>query len=284
MKRIAITGSTGFVASYLIPFLKEKGYEIIPVVRGDFEDLNKLKEKLEKADIVVNLAGAPIVKRWSKRYKKELYSSRVDLTKKIVETLNDLNKFPECSISASAVGVYPDFKECTENCTDLREDFLGKLCNDWEGEAFKLKGKSRVVVLRIGVVIGKNGGIIKKVSIPFKLGLGGKLGSGKQGFSWIHIEDLINVILFAIENKKVEGVVNAVSPEPVNNIEFTKTLSRVLKKLAIFPVPAFALRLLFGEGAGILLEGQRVIPEKLINYGFEFKFPDLELALKQVFS
>ena len=283
MKNIAISGSTGFVASYLIPFLKEKGYGIIPLKREDFKDLSILKDKLKSADIVVNLAGAPIVKRWSEKYKKELYSSRVDLTKKIVKGIEELNKKLDCFVSASAVGVYPDFKQCAEDCNDLRDDFLGKLCVDWENAAFSLKN-TRVIALRIGVVIGKNGGIIKKVSLPFKLGLGGRIASGKQGFSWIHIEDLCSIILFAIENDKIEGVLNAVSPNPVDNNEFTKTLSRVLKRPAIFPVPSFALKLLFGEGALILIEGQRAVPKKLKNFNFEFKYPQLEEALKQVFS
>ena len=283
MKNIAISGSTGFVASYLIPFLKEKGYEVIPLKREDFKDLSILKEKLKNADIVVNLAGAPIVKRWNENYKKELYSSRVDLTKKIVKAIEELNKKLDCFVSASAVGVYPDFKTCTEDCDDLRDDFLGKLCVDWENAAFSLKN-TRVIALRIGVVIGEHGGIIKKVSLPFKLGLGGRIASGKQGFSWIHIEDLCSIILFAIENEKIEGVVNAVSPNPVDNNEFTKTLSRVLKRPAIFPVPSFALKLLFREGAVVLIEGQRAVPKKLKNFNFEFNYPHLEEALKQVFS
>ncbi len=283
MKNIAISGSTGFVASFLIPFLKEKGYGVIPLRREDFKNLTALKDKLKSADIVVNLAGAPIVKRWSEKYKKELYSSRVGLTKKIVKALEELNKRLDCFVSASAVGVYPDFKPCGEDCSDLKNDFLGKLCIDWENAAFSLKN-TRVIALRIGVVIGKNGGIIKRVSLPFKLGLGGRIAGGKQGFSWIHIEDVCSIILFAIENEKVEGVVNAVSPNPVDNNEFTKTLVRVLKRPAIFPVPSFALKLLFGEGALILIEGQRAVPKKLKNFNFEFKYPQLEEALKQVFS
>ncbi len=283
MKNIAVSGSTGFIASYLIPFLKEKDYGIIPLRREDFKDLTALKEKLKNTDIVVNLAGAPIVKRWNENYKKELYSSRVDLTRKIVNAVKELNKKLDCFVSASAVGIYPDFKQCGEDCSDLRDDFLGKLCVDWENAAFSLKN-TRVIALRIGVVIGKNGGIIKRVSLPFKLGLGGRIASGKQGFSWVHIEDLCRIILFAIENEKVEGVINAVSPNPVDNNEFTKTLAGVLKRPAIFPVPSFMLKLLFGEGASILIEGQRAVPKKLKGFNFKFKYPQLEEALKQVFS
>ncbi len=282
-KTVAISGSTGFIASYLIPFLKERGYDIVPLKRPDFESDDLLKDKLKNADIIVNLAGAPIIKRWSERYKRELYSSRVGLTEKIVNTLNLLKKEPDCFISASAVGVYPDFKLCNEDCSELRDDFLGTLCKEWERVAFLLNDITRVVVLRIGVVIGKGGGIIKKVSLPFKLGLGGRIGSGKQGFSWIHIEDLCRIILFAMENRDVKGVINAVSPAPVDNIEFTRTLAGVLKRPAIFPVPVFVLRLLFGEGASILLEGQKAVPDKLKQYGFDFKYIELEQALKRVF-
>lgn len=283
MKKIAISGFTGFIASRLSPFLKEKGYHVIPLLRSDFENKALLKEKLLSSDIVINLAGEPIIKRWSESYKKKLYISRVDLTRDITEILRNEGKHPECFISASAVGIYPDFRLCHEDCEDLREDFLGKLCRDWENAALSIKDISRVVVFRIGVVIGKNGGIIKKVSPLFKLGLGGKIASGKQGFSWIHIDDLCKAIFFAIENKGMEGIFNAVSPNPVDNLEFTKALGRVLKRPVIFPVPSFALKILFGEGASVLVEGQKAIPKRLIEAGFKFSYPELDTALKQVF-
>ncbi len=281
---IAISGASGFIASHLIPFLKKKGYGIVPLFREDFEKEGVLSQKLKNCNGIINLAGEPIVKRWSEKYKKRLYQSRVDLTKQIANTLKKEKIKPKFFISASAVGIYKDEKICDETCRFFREDFLGTLCKEWEKAAFELRDYTRTVVFRIGVVIGKNGGIIKKVSLPFKLGLGGRLGSGKQGFSWIHIEDLCWAILFAIENETIDGVLNAVSPNPVDNLEFTKTLAKVLKRPAIFPVPSIALKLMFGEGATVLLEGQKVVPKKLSNAGFTFNYPELSSALKQVFS
>ena len=282
MKKIAVSGSTGFIASYLIPILEKEGYSIVPLIREDFKNTAILSEKLKDCTAVINLAGAPIVKRWSEKYKKELYSSRVTLTETLANTINSLPEKPELFISASAVGIYKDGKFCNESCRDLREDFLGKLCKDWENAA--LKCQTRTVVVRIGVVLGKNGGIIKKISLPFKLGLGGRLGNGKQGFSWIHIDDLTNIMLFALQNKNLSGIVNGVSPNPVTNAEFTSAVSKVLKRPAIFPAPSFLLKAVFKEGAKLLLEGQKAVPEKLEKEGFKFKYPEIEQALKQVFS
>ena len=281
--KIAVSGATGFIASYLVPFLEKKGFEIIPLLRSDFEDEKLLTEKLKKCNGVINLVGEPIVKRWSESYKKRLYSSRVETTLKIVGVFNKLNCFPEFLISASAVGIYRDGVVCGENCDNFRDDFLGKLCVDWENAAFKLKDRTRVCVLRIGVVLGKNGGIIKKISPIFKLGLGGRLGSGKQGFSWVHIGDLCNMVDFLIENKNLSGIFNAVSPNPLTNEEFTETMAKVLKRPAIFPVPAFALKLLFKEGAILLLEGQKAVPERFLSAGFDFSYPEIHSALRQVF-
>jgi len=281
--KIAVSGATGFIASYLIPFLEKKGFETIPLLRSDFEDEKLLTEKLKKCNGVINLAGEPIVKRWSESYKKRLYSSRVETTLKIVGVFNKLNYFPEFLISASAVGIYGDGVVCGENCDNFRNDFLGKLCVNWENAAFKLKDRTRVCVLRIGVVLGKNGGIIKKISPIFKLGLGGRLGSGKQGFSWVHIGDLCNMVDFLIENKNLSGIFNAVSPNPLTNKEFTEAMAKVLKRPAIFPVPAFALKLLFKEGAILLLEGQKAVPERFLSAGFDFSYPEIHSALRQVF-
>ncbi len=283
MKKMAFSGATGFIASHLIPLLEKRGYQIVPLLRGDFEDKNSLIGKLKDCMGVINLAGEPIVKRWSESYKKKLYSSRVDTTLKIVRVFNELNFYPDFFISASAVGIYRNGAVCGEDCGNFRDDFLGKLCVDWENAAFELKDKTRVCVLRIGVVLGKNGGIVKRITPVFKLGLGGKIASGKQGFSWIHIDDLCKAIFFAIENKGMEGIFNAVSPNPVDNLEFTKALGRVLKRPVVFPVPSFALKILFGEGASVLVEGQKAIPKRLIEAGFKFSYPELDTALKQVF-
>ncbi len=283
MKKMAFSGATGFIASHLIPLLEKRGYQIVPILRGDFEDKNSLIGKLKDCMGVINLAGEPIVKRWSESYKKKLYSSRVDTTLKIVRVFNELNFYPDFFISASAVGIYRNGAVCGEDCGNFRDDFLGKLCVDWENAAFELKDKTRVCVLRIGVVLGKNGGIIKRISPVFKLGLGGRLGSGNQGFSWIHIEDLCNMVNFLIENKNLSGIFNAVSPNPITNREFTKAMAEVLKRPAFSPVPAFVLKLLFKEGAVLLLEGQKVVPERFLSAGFEFLYPEIRSALKQVF-
>ncbi len=271
MKAIAITGSNGFIGEYLKSYFSEKKYKIITITREDLKDENILKDKISKADIVVNLAGAPILKRWSKRYKNILYKSRIQTTRAVVNAINSTEK-EQLLISTSAIGIYKDIEMCDEDNHNYADTFLAHICEDWEKEA--RKSQKRVAIFRLGLVFGKDGAL-KKMILPFKLGVGGKIADGKQAISYIHIEDLARAYIHVIDNR-LSGVFNLVTPNPTTNINFTKTLAKKLNRPAIFPVPAKVLKLLFGEGARVLIKGEKVYPKNLLDSGFEFKFKKIE--------
>ncbi len=282
--KFAITGATGFIGSNLISFLHRNRYDTVPIERKDFESLERLKEKLEQSDIVIHLAGAPIIARWTRRYMRELKDSRVQPTQKLVEMMKKARSRPSVLVSASAVGLYPDFHRQTESSYTVKHDFLASLCESWEAAVREAESVGiRTSIVRLGVVLGKNGGMIAKIRIPFHLGLGGRIAGGEQGVSWIHIEDICRLLLF-IATKGGNGVYNAVSPNPVNNMQFTRVLSRTLHRPAFLPVPPFLLKLLFGKGARVLTSGQIVIPERAIQEGFSFHYPTLKSALADIFG
>ena len=279
MKTIEITGASGFVGTSLTKYFSDLGYKIIPISRDILNNNKKLEETLNQTDIVINLAGANIINRWSDSYKKLLYSSRIDTTSKIVNAINSIENKPKLLISTSAVGIYDNKSTYDENGS-FSNDFLSTLCQNWEKEAQKAKSEStKVAIFRFGIVLGKNGGAFQKMITPFKLGLGGIIGSGKQHFSYIHIEDLIEVYKFVIENS-LDGVFNCTAPTPTTNYEFTKTLGRVLNRPTIFPIPEFVLKLIFSEGAKVLTDGQDVTPEKLLSLGFKFEYKNIEETLQ----
>ncbi len=282
--KFAITGSTGFVGSNLISFLEQNGHVGVSVMRNDFTHVDQLAEKLAGADAVVHLAGVPIIARWTRHYMAELEESRVGTTRKLVAALRLVTPRPGILISASAVGLYPDFHQQTESSFTVKHDFLATLCEEWEAAARDAAELNvRTTILRLGAVLGRGGGMIKKVRIPFLLGLGGRIADGKQGFSWIHMEDLCRLILF-VATKGGSGVYNAVSLNPVENDRFTKVLARILHRPAIFPVPEFALKLLFGKGARVFTSGQIVMPERALQEGFTFRYPTLKDALSEIFT
>jgi uncharacterized protein len=277
--KVLISGSTGFVGKSLAAALTGKGFEVVSAGRADFaEGVDALAVKVSQVDVVVNLAGAPIVARWSASYKKEILDSRIKTTKMLADAIVLATKKPGLFISTSAVGIYPDGEVFTEANARYGHDFLAKVCTDWEAEAMKAASHTRVAIFRLGVVLSAKGGALPKLLLPFKLGLGGPIAGGKQGFSWIHMDDLINAYLFVIE-KQLGGVFNLSAPEISDNAGFTRALGSALKRPAILPVPAFALRLVYGEGASALTNGQKVISERLQKEGFVFRFPDLETAL-----
>ena len=268
-KTIAIAGASGFVGQAL-----QKSLANVIVLNRD-DSVEILVEKLKDVDVVINLAGAPIVKRWNEAYKKVLYSSRIESTQKIVSAIDksDVSYF----ISTSAIGIYPNDKTCDESCTTYADDFLAKLCEDWENEA--LKCTKPTAVLRLGVVLGKEGGALAKMLLPFKLGLGGNIGDGKMMTSWIAVDDLMRIYLFLIEQKE-EGVFNAVSPNPVDNANFTKALGKVLHRPTFMPLPTQVLNFIYGEASCILTDFKEVYPKYLIDKGFKFKYPVLESAFE----
>jgi uncharacterized protein (TIGR01777 family) len=279
--RIAMSGSTGFIGAFLQQIFAEQGWQTVPLLRKDFSgEGNAVRDKLSQTDAVINLAGAPIAARWTDAYKTELYNSRVPVTDMIVRHMSSLAHKPKVFISACGVGVYPAGGPWTENDTVRADDFLGRLAQRWEQSALKAQAFGvRAVVFRFGVVLGRGGGALAKMLPIFKLGLGGVIGSGGQAFSWIHAADLAQAHCRALQDGSFHGSYNLTAPYPTTNRGLTAALARALRRPAILPVPAFVLKLLFGEGATVLLDGQSVVPKRLLDSGFDFKFERIENAL-----
>ncbi|MGE0052181.1 MAG: TIGR01777 family oxidoreductase [Arcobacter sp.] len=281
MKTIAITGASGFVGSSLTKFFSNLGYKITPLSREILNNKSNLEEVLNSSDIVINLAGANIINRWSESYKRLLYSSRIDTTSKIVNAINHIQNKPKLLISTSAVGIY-DNKTIYDENGNFANDFLSNLCQDWEKKALEAKNEiTKVSIFRFGIVLGRDGGALQKMLTPFKLGLGGTIGNGNQAFSFIHISDLLNAYKFVIENSH-EDIFNLTAPKPTTNKGLTLALGKTLKRPTILPVPEFVLKLIFSEGARVLTDGQSVIPKKLLDLGFEFKFRTIEETIENL--
>lgn len=275
--RVAIAGASGFVGSFLCEYFSRQGHEIVKIGIKDFD--GTLAAKLDGAELVINLAGAPIVGRWSAEYKKTLVSSRLATTNKLVETICAMGEKPKAFFCASAVGYY-DEGDNDEYNYKKADDFLGELCERWEVAARAVESCGvRCVNMRFGIVIGKGGGALAQMLPIFKAGLGGKIGSGKQGFSWIHLLDIARAIEF-IYQKELSGAFNFTAPHPTTNAGLTKALGSALGRPTIFPVPEFALRLIYSEGAKVLTSGQKVYPKKLLDAGFVFEFENIESAVK----
>jgi hypothetical protein len=297
--RILISGSTGLVGTAAVQALRPAGHTIHRLVRpgsrrpGDTKDVNWDPVDggfdaavAEGTDAVVHLAGASIAEgRWNEARKKMLRSSRVEATRHLVGELTKLRKPPKVFLCASAVGYYGDRGDewLTEQSAPAY-DFLGLLAQDWEAEAAKAaEFGARVVRMRFGVILAKQGGALKKMLLPFKLGAGGPMGSGRQWTSWVSLPDAVAFICHALENERLRGPVNVVSPIPVRNGEFARTLGRVLRRPAMAPFPAFMARLAFGEMAeALLLASQRVLPDVLQRAGYKFQHAELETALRAV--
>jgi uncharacterized protein (TIGR01777 family) len=294
---LLVTGASGFVGSRLGSVAAETGHRVIALSRTPETAAAPYAERVEAwrpdtelvpssvlNDIgaVVHLAGETIGTRWNPDKKQRIRDSRVNSTNQLVESLSKVETKPEVLVCASAIGFYGDSgdEEFTED-SPPGNDFLAEVCQDWELEAQKAEALGiRVVRIRLGHVFGKDGGLLGKMLPPFYMGLGGRLGSGSQWMSWIHIDDVAGIILYAIENQNVNGALNATAPIPVTNIEFTKTLGRVIRRPTLFPVPTFALKLRYGEFTDFMLMSQRVVPEKTLSMGYEFRYADLESALR----
>jgi len=295
---LLITGSTGLVGTALVPALENDGHHVLRAVRRPTQDSQEIswdpatgqieRDKLVDIDAVVHLAGANIAgRRWSDSYKQLMLDSRTCGTRLISETIASLDRKPSVLVCASAIGYYGACDETElDEAAPCGNGFLPELCMQWERACQPARDAGiRVVNLRIGVVLSPNGGALKKMLLPFKLGAGGILGNGRQYFSWIALDDVIHATKFLLQNEAASGPVNLVSPSPVTNHEFTKTLGRVLSRPTIFPMPAFAARLAFGEMAdALLLTGARVIPKTLTEQGYNFHHPSLEPALRHLLA
>ncbi|NQY64298.1 MAG: TIGR01777 family protein [Alteromonadaceae bacterium] len=291
--KILITGGSGLIGRH---FIKKFGdqYQFTLLTRSPekcsevFSSNIKFIKALPKEnsfDVIINLAGEPIAdKRWTKNQKQLICQSRWHITQQLVDMVEHSSMKPLCFISGSAVGYYGDTGEqtVTEESDVTQPDFAHSICREWENIALNLKEQTRVVLLRTGVVLAKDGGALKKMYLPFYLGLGGKIGSGEQWMPWIHIEDMINAIEFSISNNMVKGAINCTSPTLMTNLAFTRALGGQLKRPTFFTVPAFLIKVLMGQVAELLLTSQKVSPEKLLSLGFHFIQPEIKSALENI--
>jgi len=269
--KIALTGASGFVGKAL-----QRQFPHYVVIERKDDEVTILR-KLEGVDVAINLAGAPIIKRWSEAYKKVLLSSRIETTKKLVSALNksDVPHF----ISTSAIGIYPDDIACDESTTEIADDFLGILASQWEAEAFKCEKET--TILRFSIILGKDGGALAQMLTPFNAGVGGIIGDGKMMTSWITLNDLMRLYHFVIE-EKLTGVINAAAPNPIRNHSFTKALGKALNRPTFLPLPTFVLKLIFGEASTVLTGSKEVYPKRLHEAGFVFDHPTIESALAHI--
>ncbi len=295
MLTVAITGASGLVGTELSARLNSVGHAVVPMTRKATGGADHAiiwdpvrgvvnPQQLESVDAVVHLAGENIAAgRWSAARKDRIRTSRVDGTRALVRSLAGLGHRPRTLVCASAIGFYGDRSdEILTESSVAGSGFLADLCSAWESEAMAAaEFNMRVVCLRIGVVLSPKGGALAKMLLPFKLGFGGVIGSGKQFWSWIGLSDLVRTMEFCIENENTRGPVNAVSPQPLTNYDFTKTVGRVLHRPTVFPLPAFVARIVLGEMAEpLLLASVRVVPEQLQAHGFQFGQPDLTSCLE----
>lgn len=303
--KIAVTGATGFVGSRLVERLQQEGHQIVVLTRSathaqrvfpasvfpavevvEYQPLESgaWQGAIAGCDGVVNLAGAPIAdERWTPQRKQEILDSRQIGTQKIVEAIAAANPKPSVLVNSSAIGYYGTSETATFDETSASgSDFLASVCQAWEAAATAVKESGvRLVIVRTGIVLGI-GGAIAKMLLPFRLFAGGPIGSGRQWFSWIHRDDLVNLILKALTDSSVSGVLNATAPNPVRMAEFSQTMGQVMGRPSWLPVPAFALEAMLGDAAQVVLEGQRVVPTRTQATGFEFQYPLVKPALEEV--
>jgi len=277
---VAVTGASGFIGRRLTPQLLAEGC----VIRAISLRAAVSRDTLAGCDAVVNLAGENIAQRWTHAAQRRIRESRVNGTRALVAAMRE--NPPKVLVNASAVGIYGSRGDeiLTEN-SEPGGDFLAQVCLEWEREAREAEKLGvRVALLRFGMVLGGEGGALRRMLPAFKLGAGGRLGSGSQWMSWIHIADLCDLILFALRESVISGALNATSPNPVTNGDFTRALASVLQRPALFPVPAVALKLIFGKMAQVLLASQRAVPDRALRAGFEFQHPDIDLALRNLLA
>ncbi len=297
--KILIAGATGFIGKALVKELLAEGHNVLVLSRSSRksegggrvrhitwnpQDEKTVIREIDGVDGVINLAGEPVAQRWTEKSKDKILKSRVQTTRIIYQSIKEATDKPKVLLNASAIGYYgPRGNEALAEEAGAGSGFLAETCKIWEAHAIRAEDLNlRVIRLRIGIVLDDEGGALKLMLPPFKMGLGGWLGSGNQWFSWIHRADLVRLILFCLDQEPVRGAINAVSPLPVTNKAFSLVLAQVLKRPCLFPVPAFVLKLMLGEMSEMLLTGQRVVPKKAQEAGFSFQFPEIRRALEEI--
>ncbi len=301
-KRIVVTGATGLIGGAIVRRLVERGDDVVALVRDVEKARRQLPpevklvrwnssmvdgewvDEIDGAYGVIHLAGAPVAGRWSSEWKRRIRETRINGTRNIVEAISRAQTKPAVLVGASAVGYYgtsPDTAFSED--APAGSDFLATVCGEWEAETRRAEALGvRVVRVRTGIVLDPNEGALSKLLTPFRLFVGGPIASGRQWFPWVHIEDEVGIFLWGLDNPDVSGAVNAAAPGIVNNRDFSKQLGKTLGRPSFLPVPAFVFRLLFGEGAMILTEGQKVVPTRTLELGYTFLHPKLEEALESL--
>jgi uncharacterized protein len=303
--KIAISGATGFVGSRLVERLHKEGHSILVLTRNTnfatkvfpsqvFPNLEIIsytptvsgvwQDTIAGCDGVVNLAGEPIAEgRWTPERKQAILNTRKLGTQKIVEAIAKANPQPSVLVNTSAIGYYGTSETASfDEDSASGNDFLAQVCQEWEAEARKVKDtNTRLVILRFGIVLG-NGGALGKMITPFKLFAGGPIGSGQQWFSWIHLDDVVSLIIQSLTKPTMDGVYNATAPQPVRMNDLSTTMGNVMNRPSWLPVPGFAIEAILGDGAKVVLEGQQVLPKRTLESGFEYQYPNLQSALTQI--
>lgn len=283
--KIKITGSSGYLGNIISKKLRQNGKnpegiprELLYAKKGELTDF------LRGTDVVVNLAGSPILTKWTEKKKQEIYNSRVETTTNLVKAINELSPEtrPKVVVSASAIGIYKAGKTHDEHSTDFDKGFVGKVVRDWEKALEPLNQNIQKVVFRIAPVLGKNSETIKNLRLPFKMGIGGKIGNGKQPFPFVHEKDIAEAFLWAIDVYDKNGIFNLTAPDSISNKTFTKKFASKLNRPALIPVPGFGLKTIYGESANMLIESPQVIPKELQKEGYQFRYPDIDSVLSEI--
>ncbi|WP_426453964.1 TIGR01777 family oxidoreductase [Paenibacillus sp. S-38] len=292
--KVAIAGGTGFIGGHLTRYYTERGWEVVLISRSarssdhdlvkyvSWHELEQDVSALEGVGAVINLAGESINQRWSDAAKERILGSRLESVRRVAGIMERLGEKPVL-VSASGMSVYglSDTETFTEESPHRLDHFLAEVVEKWEAEIRRVPA-ARTVMLRVGVVLGRDGGAYPKMRLPFVFGAGGRIGSGRQWLSWIHVDDIIRLIDYCVTHEEMEGPVNATAPEPVTNDAFGRSLAKVMGRPYLFPVPGLVMKLLFGEMSMLLLEGQKVLPQAALSRGFRFTYPTIEEALRRL--
>lgn len=283
--KIKITGASGYLGKTISKRLKENGHQVSGIERkllyGPIKDL---QDEIRDCDAIINLAGAPILQRWTKKTKTSILESRIKTTQNLVQAIKNLpsNEQPRKFISASAIGIYKAGFTHDETSQNFDDGFVGNVVKQWEATSSGLSSNVQRDIFRIGLVLGEEAKTITNLLLPFKLGLGATLGNGKQAFPFVHVSDVARAFVWAVEDLKSGGTFNLVAPENITNKDFTKALAKALHRPAIFSIPEFVLKAILGEAAPLLTEGAEVEPQKLLEAGFEFQYPTIKSALEDI--